>query len=269
MSSFHRILVGWDGSKDSRQAFRTATRLAVELHAEVVVLAVLKRPSRAEAADEAAEDSAHRRSEVVDEMRTEARHEGAATTVRLRHEVIEADQTAPAFDAYARARVRSRRRRQTRPRPGGAPAHRRRERASGPPRRLPGDGGGLRLKSPTSLSRRPEAQRVGQHQPRTAIAWRAVLRPLVPLHGLAGRTRDRGGAVMKFRSHRALEAKPCRSLPTATPPRRPARRAERRACRRYRRRGARTVGVWRDERTGARAPEPGGRGRPRRARRRS
>jgi nucleotide-binding universal stress UspA family protein len=102
LSSFHRILVGWDGSKDSRQAFRTATRLAVELHAEVVVLAVLKRPSRAEAADEAAEDSAHRRSEVVDEMRTEARHEGAATTVRLRHEVIEADQTAPAFDAYAR-----------------------------------------------------------------------------------------------------------------------------------------------------------------------
>ena len=167
MSSFHRILVGWDGSKDSRQAFRTATRLAVELHAEVVVLAVLKRPSRAEAADEAAEDSAHRRSEVVDEMRTEARRRGRGDNRASSSRSDRSRSDRPGLRRLrARARVRSRRRRQTRPRPGGAPAHRRRERASGPPRRLPGDGGGLRLKSPTSLSRRPEAQRVGQHQPR-------------------------------------------------------------------------------------------------------
>jgi nucleotide-binding universal stress UspA family protein len=100
LSSFHRILVGWDGSKDSRQAFRTATRLAIELHAEVVVLAVLKPQSRVEAADEAAEESAHRRREVADEVTAEALRDAAATTVRLRHEVIEADQTALAFDSY-------------------------------------------------------------------------------------------------------------------------------------------------------------------------
>ncbi|MGD0874464.1 MAG: universal stress protein [Acidimicrobiales bacterium] len=102
MSSFHRILVGWDGSRDARQAFRTAVHLAEELGAEVVVLAVLKRRSRAEAADEVAEEMAERRREVVAEMEAQAHHDAVSTAVRIRQEVIEADQTTPAFDAYVR-----------------------------------------------------------------------------------------------------------------------------------------------------------------------
>ncbi|MGO8722507.1 MAG: universal stress protein [Acidimicrobiales bacterium] len=102
MSSFQRILVGWDGSTDSRHALRTAAHLGAEVRAEVVVLAVLKRQSRHEAADEAAEEMLERRREVVAEMTTETRRESFPVTVTLRHEVIEADQTAPALEAYVR-----------------------------------------------------------------------------------------------------------------------------------------------------------------------
>jgi nucleotide-binding universal stress UspA family protein len=66
------------------------------------VLAVLKRQSRHEAADEAAEEMLERRRQVVAEMAAEARRESFPTTVTLRHEVIEADQTASALEAYVR-----------------------------------------------------------------------------------------------------------------------------------------------------------------------
>jgi nucleotide-binding universal stress UspA family protein len=102
LSRFRRILVGWDGSTDARRAFRTAAHLAEEIGAEVVVLAVLKRPSHAEAADEAAEEMAARRREVVAEMAAESQHGTIPGTVRLRHEVVEADHPAAALDAYVR-----------------------------------------------------------------------------------------------------------------------------------------------------------------------
>ncbi len=102
MSSFHRILAGWDGSRDARQAFRSAVHLAEQVGAEVVVLAAVKRHSHAEIADQAAEEMAARRREAVTEMTAEARHDGVPASVSIRHEVIEADQTAPALEEYVR-----------------------------------------------------------------------------------------------------------------------------------------------------------------------
>jgi nucleotide-binding universal stress UspA family protein len=102
LSSFRRILVGWDGSRDCRQAFRTAAQLADAVRAEVVVLAVLKLRSRGEAADEAAEEAAERRREVIAEMTAEADRDGVPPAVRVRQEIVEADQTTSAFDAYVR-----------------------------------------------------------------------------------------------------------------------------------------------------------------------
>ena len=102
MSSFRRILVGWDGSRDCRQAFRTAAQLADAVQGEVVVLAVLKLQSRGEAADEVAEEAAERRREVLAEMAAEALRDGIPPSVRVRSEIVEADQTTSAFDAYVR-----------------------------------------------------------------------------------------------------------------------------------------------------------------------
>jgi nucleotide-binding universal stress UspA family protein len=102
LSSFRRILVGWDGSEDARRAFRTAAHLAGEIEAEVVVLAVLRQPSHAETADEAAEEMAERRREVMADLAAESRRGGIPASVRLRHEVIEAEHPAPAFDDYVR-----------------------------------------------------------------------------------------------------------------------------------------------------------------------
>jgi nucleotide-binding universal stress UspA family protein len=82
LSSFRRILVGWDGSEDARRAFRTAAHLAGEIEAEVVVLAVLR--------------------EVMADLAAESRRGGIPASVRLRHEVIEAEHPAPAFDDYVR-----------------------------------------------------------------------------------------------------------------------------------------------------------------------
>jgi nucleotide-binding universal stress UspA family protein len=102
LSSFHRILVGWDGSSDARQALRTASKLAESLAAEVTLLAVLKARSRAEAADEAAEELAERRRQALEEMEAEAHHVAAAPAVRVRCELAEADETSAGFDAYVR-----------------------------------------------------------------------------------------------------------------------------------------------------------------------
>ncbi len=102
MSSFRRILVGWDGSSDCRHAFRTAAQLADALQGEVVVLAVLKSQMRGEAADEAAEEAAERRRQVMADMTTEALRDGIPPAVRVRREIVEAEQTTSAFDAYVR-----------------------------------------------------------------------------------------------------------------------------------------------------------------------
>jgi len=58
--------------------------------------AVLKRQSRHEAADEAAEEMLERRREVVAEMTTRPDVKAFPSPSLSRHEVIEADQTAPA-----------------------------------------------------------------------------------------------------------------------------------------------------------------------------
>jgi nucleotide-binding universal stress UspA family protein len=102
VSSFHRILVGWDGSTDARRALRTAAHLAEEIRGEVVVLAVLKRHSHAEAADEAAQEMAGRRRDVVAEMTAATQRDSVPGTVHFRLEMIEADQAAAALDAYVR-----------------------------------------------------------------------------------------------------------------------------------------------------------------------
>ena len=98
LSRFHRILVGWDGSKDGRRAFRTAAHLAAEIGADLV----MKRHSHAEAADEAAQEMAGRRHEVVAEMTAEAQRDTVPGTVSVRHDVVEADHPASALDAYVR-----------------------------------------------------------------------------------------------------------------------------------------------------------------------
>ena len=94
--------MGWDASSDSRQALRTTAQLAEAVAAELVVLAVVKAQSRAEAADEAAEEAAERRRGALAEMQTEVHRTGISPAVRVRCEVVAADQTTPAFDAYVR-----------------------------------------------------------------------------------------------------------------------------------------------------------------------
>ncbi|MGO8722298.1 MAG: universal stress protein [Acidimicrobiales bacterium] len=102
MSSFERILVGWDGSGDARRAFRTAVDLAEETGAEVVVLAVLNRSSHGDATNEVTEEMADRRRESVAEMTAEARNDGFPASVRVRYQVIEAEHTASTLEAYVR-----------------------------------------------------------------------------------------------------------------------------------------------------------------------
>jgi nucleotide-binding universal stress UspA family protein len=77
-------------------------QLAAAVQGEIVVLAVLKLQSRGEAADEVAEEAAERRREVVAEMTAEALRDGVPPAVRVRPEIVEADQTTSAFDAYVR-----------------------------------------------------------------------------------------------------------------------------------------------------------------------
>lgn len=102
MSSFRRILVGWDGSTDARQALRVALGLGAQVDAEVVALAVLKARSHAEAADQATEETLESRREVMHEMATQTSHTTVASAARVRYEVIQADDATSAFDTYVR-----------------------------------------------------------------------------------------------------------------------------------------------------------------------
>ncbi len=85
--------MGWDGSRYTHQAFRSAVHSAEELRAEVVIQAGPTRYSHAGTADQVVEDVAEPCREALAEMTAQARHEGSPATVRVRHEVIEADQT--------------------------------------------------------------------------------------------------------------------------------------------------------------------------------
>lgn len=101
VASFHRILVGWDASKDAQRALRAAAHLAVDLAAEVVALGVLKRPAYAEAMDEAEEEFARRRGQVASEVEEATRLAGFPSSVRIRVETVAADSPAPALAGYA------------------------------------------------------------------------------------------------------------------------------------------------------------------------
>ncbi len=101
MSSFRRILVGWDGSQDAEHALRTASHLAEVLGAEVVVLAVLQRHPTAEAVDEADEELAKRRLAALNDMEQGAEQAGLSAGLRLHNQVIEASNPAAALSQHA------------------------------------------------------------------------------------------------------------------------------------------------------------------------
>jgi nucleotide-binding universal stress UspA family protein len=101
VSAFHRILVGWDGSTDSRRALRAALQLSGPLGAEVVVLAVLKRHPHAEAMDEAEEEVAARCDELASEIEAAAKDSGIACSNGVRSETVVADDPASALGRYA------------------------------------------------------------------------------------------------------------------------------------------------------------------------
>ncbi len=101
MTSFRRMIVGWDGSRDAQHALRAAAHLADEIGAEVVVLAVLKRHPHAEATDEVEEELAERRREVLKEMEASAKQAALPLGLRMRNEAIEADNPATALSQYA------------------------------------------------------------------------------------------------------------------------------------------------------------------------
>ncbi len=94
MSSFHRILVGWDGSRDAQQALWTATDLAEGIGAEVVVLAALKRRSPAGAVRQADEEMMVRRLHVVADIEARTARGSLRPKVHLRSEVVESDDPA-------------------------------------------------------------------------------------------------------------------------------------------------------------------------------
>lgn len=99
--SFRRILVGWDGSPDAAHALRAAVSLAAELRAEVLVLSVLKRPIHAESREEAEQAMLEHHLEVVHELSGQLSSGGQAGELRLRQEVVEADEPARALRQFA------------------------------------------------------------------------------------------------------------------------------------------------------------------------
>lgn len=101
MGTFRRILVGWDGSRDAQHALRVGTHLAAEIGAEIVILGVLKRHPHAETPDEAIEELAERRLEVVNEIEASTKQGALSSAARLRVETIDADNPAAALGRYA------------------------------------------------------------------------------------------------------------------------------------------------------------------------
>jgi nucleotide-binding universal stress UspA family protein len=102
MTGFRQIVVGWDGSRDARQALRQAVHLAEDLRAEVQVVAVLRRHVHAEAIDEAASELRGRRLETMAAVAEEAAHQHVPSALAFRVEVLEAEDVAGALSAYAR-----------------------------------------------------------------------------------------------------------------------------------------------------------------------
>lgn len=93
-----RVLVGWDGSPDSREAFRMGCGLAHGLGAEVVVLEVVHQPFSPESRDEEHRELAQREAELADALG--AHGHGPGAQIDLHHAVIAADDTARALCEY-------------------------------------------------------------------------------------------------------------------------------------------------------------------------
>lgn len=99
MSTFRRVLVGWDGSKDAAHALRLAGDLVDDLHGDVVVITVVRPPAHAETAGEREREvEAIRRSALAD-LRSTAR--AARTATAPSHVVVEARDTADALCRYS------------------------------------------------------------------------------------------------------------------------------------------------------------------------
>ncbi len=94
-----RVLVGWDGSPDAREAFRMGCSLADGLGAEVVVLEVVHQPFSTEVFDEGRRQLARHATELAEEV--EEHGPGLGSRVTLHHVVIAADDTAKALRDYA------------------------------------------------------------------------------------------------------------------------------------------------------------------------
>lgn len=92
---FGRILVGWDGSRDSEHAVRVSTSLATELGADVLVLAVLQRPETVECMDELESEMTARK------LRTQAALNRLTSASCVHSEIVEASDPVAALHGYA------------------------------------------------------------------------------------------------------------------------------------------------------------------------
>lgn len=93
-----RVLVGWDGSPDSRQALRVGCELAHRLDGEVVVLEVVHPPFSPESTHEGERELARHRSDLGATLFSNGHHNGATNS--LSPAVIAADDTAHALCEY-------------------------------------------------------------------------------------------------------------------------------------------------------------------------
>lgn len=101
MSSFRRILVGWDCSHDAVRAVRLATDLADELHGEVVVVSVLRPPAHAETAEARDQQLAAMREYAEVELLAHTARPSGGTGTLVHHTALEAQDPAAAIDRYA------------------------------------------------------------------------------------------------------------------------------------------------------------------------
>jgi nucleotide-binding universal stress UspA family protein len=101
VAPFHRVLVGWDGSRDAAEALRIAASVVSSDGGRITALAVLPQSVRLEAADEEEAEHAALRHRVEDEFQQAWQKAPVTIGARASLEFVENDKAGNTVCAYA------------------------------------------------------------------------------------------------------------------------------------------------------------------------